>query len=127
MLEQNTELTGDLRFDSQKLAKAFAYIEETWPSLTQNQTVDDGTLIGLPYPFIKPSTVSDSGFSFEEMYYWDSYFIAQGYLQNGHHELAAGLLEDLLSMARRFHIIPQCQPDLSHQPLTAAFSYHLYF
>ena len=40
------------------------------------------------------------------MYYWDSFFIAQGLLATGHDDLAAGILENLLYLARKLHIIP---------------------
>lgn len=96
----------NITFDSQNIADAFAHIEQKWSELTVNQTVDDGTLVGLPHPFIVPSVEGDSNFAFQEMYYWDSFFIARGLLSSGHDELAAGMLENLLVLSRRFHIIP---------------------
>jgi alpha,alpha-trehalase len=94
------------KFNSREIAEAFAYIEGKWPELTFNQPIDDGTLIGLPHPFVVPSVANESGFSFQEMYYWDSYFIVQGLMTGGHDELSAGMLENMIVMARRFHIIP---------------------
>lgn len=98
--------TESVKFDPRKIAEAFAHIEQKWPELTREQSIDDGTLIGLPYPFVIPSVENASGFSFQEMYYWDSFFIAQGLLSTGHDELAAGMLENLIYMARKFHVIP---------------------
>lgn len=106
MLEENDFVEETHKLDPKEVSQAFAYVEQKWPDLTKTQTVDDGTLVGLPYPFIMPSVANESGFSFQEMYYWDSFFIAQGLLSSGHDELASGILENLVFMARRFHIIP---------------------
>lgn len=130
MIGQNNKDLENISFDPQKLAHAFAFIEEKWPQLTRKQTVDDGTLVGLPYPFIMPSVANESGFSFEEMYYWDSYFIAQGLMTNGHDELAAGMLENLLYLDKRFHIIPNASrtyhTNRSQPPLLTSFIFDIY-
>jgi alpha,alpha-trehalase len=112
MPKTQSEVTGAVRthskklFDKHQLADAFAYIEQKWPEFTHNQSVDDGTLIGLPFPYIVPSNDIESGFVFKEMYYWDSFFVCQGLLRGGHTELAAGMLENLIYLYKRFHIIP---------------------
>ncbi len=69
MLDTNTPANEPSKFDPHKLAEAFAYIEHKWPDLTKHQTVDDGTIIGLPYPFVVPSVANETGFAFQEMYY----------------------------------------------------------
>lgn len=126
----DTPQTRTLHIDQQHLAEAFAYIEQKWPELTQTQSVDDGTLIGLPHPFVVPSVANDSGFSFQEMYYWDSYFIIQGLLATGHDDLAAGMLENLIVMARRYHIIPNASRTYftgrSQPPLLTSFIFDIY-
>lgn len=130
MSEENKEFADGLKFDAKEVAGAFAYIEEKWPQLTRRQTVDDGTSVGLPYPFIMPSVANETGFSFQEMYYWDTYFIAQGLLTNGHNELAAGLLENLIFLARRFHIIPNASrsyhTNRSQPPFLTSFILEIY-
>jgi alpha,alpha-trehalase len=117
-------------FDPQKIAEAFAHIEQKWPELTKKQPVDDGTLIGLPYPFIVPSVANESGFAFQEMYYWDSYFIAQGLITMGHDEMAAGMLENMIFMARRYHIIPNASrtyhTNRSQPPFLTSFIFDIY-
>jgi alpha,alpha-trehalase len=95
-----------IRFGADEIAEAMAFIETKWADLTKHQRVDNGTLIGLPYPYVVPSSEPQSGFVFEEMYYWDSYFTAQGLLATGHHELAEGMLENLIFLFKKFHIIP---------------------
>lgn len=95
-----------VHFSSDQIAAAFEHIGLKWHDLTKNQTIDDGTLIGLPYPYIVPSSEPQAGFVFEEMYYWDSYFTAQGLFVSGHNDLAEGMLENLIYLFRRFHLIP---------------------
>ncbi len=130
MLEHHAHQLKTLTFDPRTLADAFAYIEQKWPKLTQNQTVDDGTLLGLPHPFVVPSVGNDSGFSFQEMYYWDSYFIMQGLITGGHHELGAGMLENLLYMSRRYHIIPNASRSYftsrSQPPFLTSYIFDIY-
>lgn len=121
---------SETQFSAQEIAEAFAYIEQKWPELTMEQPVDDGTLIGLPHQFVVPSIANESGFSFQEMYYWDSYFIAKGLLTTGHDELAAGMLENLLFMARRYHIIPNASrayhTSRSQPPFLTSFIFDVY-
>lgn len=121
---------ASIAFDARELAEAFAYIEQKWTELTFSQHIDDGTLIGLPHPFVVPSVEGDTNFSFQEMYYWDSYFIARGLLANGHDELAAGMLENLTTLLRRFHIIPNASRTYftgrSQPPLLTSFIFDIY-
>lgn len=98
--------TNVISFEPNRVANAFAYIESKWTTLTKNQTVDEGTLVGLPYPYVVPSNDPESAFQFDEMYYWDSYFIAQGLFVTGQHELAEGMLDNLIYLAKKFHMIP---------------------
>lgn len=129
-MPESTVQLESLRFDPAKVAEAFAYIEQKWPELTKSQTVEDGTLIGLPHPFVVPSVANETGFSFQEMYYWDSYFIVQGLLAGGHDELAAGMLENLLYMSRRYHIIPNASRTYfsgrSQPPLLTTLIFDIY-
>lgn len=105
MLETRNDISPVV-FDPDQISMAFAHIEEQWPRLTKNQPIDDGTLIGLPYPYVVPSVESEDGFSFQEMYYWDNYFVAQGLFRTGKNELAEGMLENIIYLAKRFHIVP---------------------
>ncbi|MGI9027538.1 MAG: trehalase family glycosidase [Candidatus Saccharimonadales bacterium] len=106
MSKIQTTTVNPMHFDKEKIAEAFAYIEQKWPELTKVQPINDGTLLGLPYPFVVPSVPNGTSFAFQEMYYWDSYFIVQGLLATEHDELAAGMLENLLFMSKSYHIIP---------------------
>ena len=130
MFEPTDPTSEPPKFDPKKIAQAFAHIEQKWPELTKEQTIDDGTIIGLPYPYVVPSVANESGFAFQEMYYWDSYFIVQGLLTTGHDELAGGMLENLLFMARRFHIIPNANrmyhTNRSQPPFLTSFIFDIY-
>ncbi len=93
-------------FDKANVRSALDYIEHKWRELRRFEPENKGTLIGLPYPYIVPSARASSGFTFDEMYYWDSYLIAQGLLRGKHKKLASGMLENLMYMGRKFDIIP---------------------
>lgn len=120
-----TEVTKNDAFDRQLIHKALDHIETKWHDLRRVQPEDKGTLIGLPYPYIVPSSKTGSGFMFEEMYYWDSYFIAQGLMKSHHRRSARNMLENLLYLARRFDIVPNANRfylmGRSQPPLLSSF------
>ncbi|HTV39386.1 MAG TPA: trehalase family glycosidase [Candidatus Sulfotelmatobacter sp.] len=58
----------------------------------------DGTISGVPY--VVP------GGRFNELYYWDSYFITLGLLQDGRKDLARGMADNLLYEMRHYGKIP---------------------
>ena len=58
----------------------------------------DGTISGEPY--VVP------GGRFNELYYWDSYFIIQGLLQDGRKDLARGMADNLLYEMEFYGKIP---------------------
>ncbi len=91
--------------DAPHIDDALAYIDEYWQQLTVSNTNDVGTVIGLPNPYIVPANDKSSEFTFEEQYYWDSYFTALG-LVGKHQALAEGMLENLLHIFKRFGFIP---------------------
>lgn len=90
----------------QLLKNALNHIEKHWESLERYCPHDDGTLIGLPYPYLVPSNGSNPNFRFVEMYYWDNYFIIQGLLGTSHQVYAFYMLENLIYLMKRFQIIP---------------------
>lgn len=61
-------------------------------------TNTDGTISGVPY--VVP------GGRFNEIYYWDSYFIMLGLLQDGRKDLARGIADDLLYEVMYYGKIP---------------------
>jgi alpha,alpha-trehalase len=99
-LRTPTELTGE------DVAAARAYIADFWQKLERYHPVDDESLIGLPKPYLVPAYEENHSFDFNELYYWDSYFMIQGMQDAGHEELVTGILEDLLALFARFKVIP---------------------
>lgn len=91
---------------AQDVAAARKYIADYWPRLTRYHAKDDDTLLGLPHPYLVPAYEKGHEFDFNELYYWDSYFMAQGLLDEEHKELVMGVLENLLYTFERFKIIP---------------------
>lgn len=92
--------------DDHKLQAAREFIDGYWPKLTRNLPIDQDTLVGLPKPYLVPAYDELAPFNFNEMYYWDSYFMVQGLLTPGHTELVSGILEDLVVLEKRFGSIP---------------------
>lgn len=109
----------------QDVAAARKYIADYWPKLTRYNPQDTDSLIGLPKPYLVPAYEEGHEFDFNELYYWDSYFMVQGMLDDEHKELVVGILEDLLSLFRRFKIVPNASrtymTSRSHPPLLTSF------
>lgn len=129
-MQAQVENATSILFDPQDIAVACAYIEEMWSVLKKEQKEDNGTLIGLPYPYIVPSVEEQGGFIFEEMYYWDSYFISLGLLESGKTELAEGMLENAIYLFKRFQIVPNASrlyfASRSQHPLLTTFIFKIY-
>lgn len=106
------------------------YIEHYWTKLKRFHPDDDETLLGLPYPYLVPAYEEGHPFDFNEMYYWDSYFMVQGMLDRHHQELVTGILENLLAVEKRFHIIPNASRTYlmgrSQPPLLTSFIFDVY-
>lgn len=77
-----------------------------WPSLGRKVNANVSTysdrhsLIPLPNGFIVP------GGRFKEIYYWDSYFVIKGLIISEMTETARGMIENLLSLVKRYGFIP---------------------
>lgn len=82
------------------------YIAEYWPKLTRFHPKDDESLLGLPNRYLVPAFEEGHEFDFNELYYWDSYFMVQGMLDEKHKQLVVGILENLLYAYERFKVIP---------------------
>jgi len=85
-----------------ELAPALAYINNYWPHIIRHHPEDEKTLIGLPYPYAVPS----DGSMFQEMYYWDSYFMALGLVGTPHEAVIIDMAENLAYLFTRFGVIP---------------------
>jgi neutral trehalase len=90
------------------VAVAREYIQNYWKNLERHHPNDDESLLGLPKPYLVPSFDENASFDYDELYYWDSYFMVQGMLQGepANQELVDGILENLMSLFQRFKVIP---------------------
>lgn len=102
----NLNVQSGPQFTKERLRPALEYIDGYWKKLERYNPHDDGTLIGLPEPYYIPSARNDTGFAYEEMYYWDSYFIAQGLIGTPREYRVKGLADNLITLMQRFSVIP---------------------
>ncbi|HSH56052.1 MAG TPA: trehalase family glycosidase, partial [Candidatus Limnocylindrales bacterium] len=121
---QDKELTSD------DVLAAREYIKAYWPKLERYHPKDDESLLGLPKPYLVPSFAEDTGFDYNELYYWDSYFMVQGMYDEEHKELVLGILEDLQSLFKRFKVIPNASRTYlmgrSQPPFLTTFIFEAY-
>ena len=82
------------------------YIQSYWKRLIRFHPKDDGNLMGVPKPYLVPSYAEEQEFDYNELFYWDSYFMVQGLFDAEHRELITGILEDFVSIFNRYKIIP---------------------
>ena len=70
------------------IAEAQQYYIANWKKSVRTLTHDSADFIGLPYPYSTPTLAGNQ--MFQEMYYWDSYFINCGLLAYGSHPQSDG-------------------------------------
>jgi alpha,alpha-trehalase len=122
---QNKDLTAE----DVKIARE--YITNYWTKLERYNPKDNDSLIGVPKPYLVPSYAEGHEFDYNELYYWDSYFMVQGFLMDPERKaLTEGILEDLLTIFKRFHIIPNGSQmyyvSRSQPPFLTSFIFDLY-
>ncbi|ELZ35277.1 trehalase family glycosidase [Halorubrum distributum] len=79
------------------------HVSSLWGALTRTFEDADSagsTLVPLPNPHVVP------GGRFREMYYWDSYFTAEGLAAAGRTDLIAGMVGNVASLLDRFDFVP---------------------
>ena len=106
------------------------HIKDYWPHVERFHPKDDESLLGLPKPYLVPSYNEKTGFDYNELYYWDSYFMVQGLLDADHQALVSGILEDLMALFARFKIIPNASRTYlmgrSQPPFLTTFIFDIY-
>lgn len=114
----------------QDVQAAREYIAAYWKKLERYNPKDVDSLVGLPNKYIVPAHEEGLEFDFNEMYYWDTYFVAQGMLDAEHKDLVVGMLENLLFLYKRFKIIPNASRTYlmgrSQPPLLSSFIWDVY-
>lgn len=78
------------------------YIRETWKGTVRVRTQDEGTHLGLPYPYNVPC-VKDG---FDTLFYWDTYFICRGLELQDFHQQVRWNCDNLLHLLDRFGFVP---------------------
>lgn len=115
---------------AEEVTEARKYIKNYWSKLTRLHPKDDESLLGLPYKYLVPAYEQGHEFDFNEQYYWDSYFMVQGMMDQDHRELVIGVLENLLHTYERFKIIPNASRTYlmgrSQPPLLTSFILDVY-
>lgn len=78
------------------------FIRTSWDASVQYNPADSQTLIGLPRPYTVPSVSQ----TFQELYYWDTYFTNEGLVRDGRLDLAKNNTEDMLYLVDRYGYMP---------------------
>lgn len=86
----------------ESIARVRQYIDHQWAHTVRHHLADDGTLIGLPYPYTVPCCQD----SFQEIYYWDTFFTCVGLFSQGHADLAESNIKNLCFLAERYGFVP---------------------
>ena len=81
--------------------KVEIFIKEHWDNCVRCNKEDDGTLIGLPYPYVVPSEEA-----FNELYYWDTYFTNRGLILSDRAELAKNNTDNILYLVEKLGFMP---------------------
>lgn len=77
------------------------FISSHWDECIKENTQDEGTLIGLPYPYTVPAVGH-----FDEMYYWDTYFTNKGLELEGRFAQAKYNVDNMLYLVNRYGYMP---------------------
>jgi alpha,alpha-trehalase len=86
-------------------ASVLAYIDGQWDRLIRHHPEDRGTLIGLPRPYLIPS-IDPNRPLFQELYYWDTYFMLLGVYDTAREWLVMDAAENCAFLIDRFGFIP---------------------
>ncbi len=118
------------RMGPEDVQAARDYISGYWANLERFHPKDDESLLGLPKPYLVPSFDETASFDYNELYYWDSYFMVQGMLDKEHEELVCGILDNLMYAFERFKVIPNASRTYltgrSQPPFLTTFIYDVY-
>jgi alpha,alpha-trehalase len=123
-------IRSNVDLEPKDVAAARQYIRDYWPKVTRFHPKDDESLLGLPHPYLVPAYNEKTEFDFNEMYYWDSYFMIQGILDNEHRDLVIGILDNLIYLFKRIRLIPNASRTYltgrSQPPFLTSFIFDVY-
>lgn len=90
-----------LKYDSSEHSKDIQeHIKKLWKHLSVSNPENQGTLIGLPKPYVVP------GGRFNEFFYWDSYFAMLGLQVHNEVELMENIVENCAFLINNYGKIP---------------------
>lgn len=75
------------------------HIEALWKVLKREAKKSEGSLIGLPYPYIV------AGGRFSAMFYWDAYFICLGLAASGHWNMVENIVKNCAYLIRKYGFV----------------------
>lgn len=78
------------------------FIKENWKNTVRSNINDSAGLIGLPKPYTVPSV---SGI-FQEMYYWDIYFVNIGLILDGDVTQAINNVDNMIYLVDKYGFMP---------------------
>lgn len=84
------------------MANIDAFIEKNLKRTIHNNVEDEGSLLGLPYPYTTPCADD----TFLEMYYWDTYFTNVGMLSGGMAKQAENNVNNILYLVDKYGFMP---------------------
>ena len=100
MIHHTSTIADELK--SLPLRKVESFIRDRWDETVRFQDHDEGTLLGLPFPY----TIPCRNEAFQELYYWDTYFTSLGLIGTGRADLAVANTRNLLAQVSRFGYVP---------------------
>ena len=110
--------------------EARQYIKHYWKKLERHQPKDEDTLVGVPNAYLVAASEQGHEFEFNELFYWDSYFMAQGIMDEEHEELVMGILDNLCYLFQKFKVIPNANRTFymgrSQPPFLTSFIFDVY-
>ena len=77
------------------------YINSHWDDCVRELQEDSGETIGLPYPYAIPAAGH-----FEELFYWDTYFLNKGLEISKKHLLAKCNADNMLYLIEKYGFMP---------------------
>ena len=78
------------------------YIQKNWDKTVKFKPNDEGTIIGLPYPYTSPCMTEN----FTTLFYWDTYFTNKGLIASDRMDLAKNNVKDFIFLLNNFGLIP---------------------